>query len=520
MATKEERHVSAFNLAIVLALCLGSLTYGYSFSITSTTIGQPSWYKYFDLSSDPTSDRYAYTNSIIGGINGAFSGGGFFGALVGGWSCDGLGRKRTLMFATPIAILAGGLQAGARNLAMFLVGRVLGGFAAGVLMVLIPMFQSEIAPPASRGFLVSQHGVVLVGGYAIAAWIGYASYFSSNDSFQWRFPLSVQVLWPLIMLCLTPFLPESPRWLLMRGRSDEAWAIVERLHDSKKDTSRISFAREEFYVMKNQVAADLELTNEATWSRMFRSPSGRKRLFCAFMTMFGTESTCILVVYNYSVILYQGLGLSNTVSLLLAAVYVTIATCGNYISSLLMDRVGRVKLIIIGMTGCMVCLILLAALTATYGGTTNKAGLHAGVFFFFFFVAFYGCCLDATTYVYCSEIFPNHLRAKGMAWSLAVLFLSTVAYLIPAATAFATIGWKYYLVFIILTAINIPIIWFTFPETKGLALEEISEKFGDKIALHLTHLTAEQREELDRAIESEKMQGAVHAEQADQTESA
>ena len=173
----------------------------------------------------------------------------------------------------------------------------------------------------------------------------------------------------------------------MKGRSDEAWSVVERLHDSKKDTSRISFAREEFFVMKNQVAADLELASEATWSRMFRLPSSRKRLFCAFMTMFGSESTCILVVYNYSVILYEGLGLSNTMSLLLAAVYVTIATCGNYVSSLLMDRVGRVRLLVIGMMGCMICLILLAALSATYGETTNKSGLDAGVFFFFFFVA-------------------------------------------------------------------------------------------------------------------------------------
>lgn len=161
-------------------------------------------------------------------------------------------------------------------------------------MVLIPMFQSEIAPPASRGFLVAQHGVVLVGGYAIAAWIGYACYFASNEGFQWRFPLAVQVLWPLILLILTPILPESPRWLLMRGRSDEAWKIIEKLHDSKNNSSAISFAREEFYVMKNQVEADLELAKQATWMSMFRSPSDRKRLFCAFMTMFGSESTCIL----------------------------------------------------------------------------------------------------------------------------------------------------------------------------------------------------------------------------------
>lgn len=92
-----------------------------------------------------------------------------------------------------------------------------------------------------------------------------------------------------------------------------------------------------------------------------------------------------------------------------------------------------------------------------------------------------------------------------MSWSLAVLFLSTLAYLIPAATAFATIAWKYYLIFICLSAVNIPIIWYTFPETKGLALEEIGEKFGDPVALHLTHLTAEQRADLDSAIEAEKM---------------
>lgn len=121
----------AYPIQIVLALCLGSLTYGYTFSIVSTTLGQPSWFEYFDLTQDTTAPRYDYTNSIIGAMNGCFSVGGLFGAIFNGWACDYLGRRKTLLVATPIAILGGALQGGAAHIAMFLVGRVLGGFAVG-----------------------------------------------------------------------------------------------------------------------------------------------------------------------------------------------------------------------------------------------------------------------------------------------------------------------------------------------------------------------------------------------------
>lgn len=114
----------------------------------------------------------------------------------------------------------------------------------------------------------------------------------------------------------------------------------------------------------------------------------------------------------------------------------------------------------------------------------------------------YGCCVDATSFVYVAEIFPTRIRSKGMAFAISVLFTSTIAYLIPAPTAFARIGWKYYLPFIILTAITTPLAYFYLPETNGLSLEEINEKFGDEVVVHITHITEADHQELRMEMET------------------
>ena len=98
-----------------------------------------------------------------------------------------------------------------------------------------------------------------------------------------------------------------------------------------------------------------------------------------------------------------------------------------------------------------------------------------------------------------------------MGFGISILFLTVIAYLEAAPTAFAQVGWKYYLLFIVLTSINVPLVWWIFPETKGLTLEEIGEKFGDEVAVHITGLTDEQRAELDERIVLEKAAGAATA---------
>jgi len=126
---------------------------------------------------------------------------------------------------------------------------------------------------------------------------------------------------------------------------------------------------------------------------------------------------------------------------------------------------------------------------AQFAGTPNNAGLGMGVFFSFCFITFYSGGIDVVGYVYCSEIFPTHIRCQGVAWSLVGTFLSTLVYVEAAPTALAKIKWGYYIIFVGLTAINIVILYVWCPETKGLSLEEINGKFGDEVIVHFTDAT-------------------------------
>ncbi|KAH7910574.1 general substrate transporter [Hygrophoropsis aurantiaca] len=478
-------HYSAYNIRIILVLTLGSLTYGYAFSVITNTLGQPGFLSYFNLDSNAS-----YANQIEGAVNGIFSAGGTFGALTVGYMCDIYGRKITMNTAAIISLVGGALQAGSINTAMFLVARFITGWGIGMMVVLIPIYQAEISPPSSRGLLVGQHGAWIVLGYAIASWVGVGTYYSSNLSFQWRFPLALQCASPLALICCSPWVPESPRWLLMQGRQEESWGIVSRLHvdiDGTGSEMKSSYAQKEFHQMIKQVEMDSKAWAAGGGARqIFTKPSYRKRMLMGFFTQYSAQATGAMVVNNYIVNLYKGLGITGGMVLILGALYVTVATAANFLASVLMDHVGRVRLLIIGLTGCMLSLSFECAMEAQFAGTSNRTGNAFGVFFIFTFIFFYAGGIDATSYVYCSEIFPTHIRSQGMAFSMIGTFLSTVVFLEAGPTALAHIRWNYYIMFIGLTVVDIAVMWYYFPETKGLSLEEINAKFNDEVAVHFS----------------------------------
>lgn len=500
---KSGTQTSTYNKLVTIFVAIGSLTYGYCASIISSTIGQPGWYSYFDLPAEGEPGYASITTPVVSTANGVFSAGGAVGTLFIMWSCDFFGRKVNIQLGAFFSMFGGALQGGANSLEMFQAGRFVCGLGIGILVTVCPMYLSEMSCASRRGWLVGHHAIFLVFGYMLAGWVGYACYFADESlgSFAWRFPLCLQCLPPLVLLLGSPWLPRSPRWLISKGKYDEARSVLEKLRQSPDDPSNL-VAKNEFVQTTEQINLEARKLAEFgnVWNAVLKKKSYRKRMIIGFLTQWGAEFGGPLIINNYAVILYTSLGMTGHMPLLLSALWLTTAgVIYNPLGSWLHDKVNsRRGMYITGFVGIVVCTSGLAAMTAEYGGTSNKVGNGFGVFFIFLYLAFQGTCCDTTMYLYVSEIFPTEIRPIGMGFSLFGQFAATIILLQVAPMGFNNAGWKFYLLIICWSAVFIPVIYFFFPETAQLTLEEIAKQFGEEVAVHLTGATDEEKAQIAR----------------------
>jgi MFS family permease len=168
------------------------------------------------------------------------------------------------------------------------------GLGIGTLVACIPMYQAEVSTPESRGFMVSMHGVMFAMGYTLSAWIGFGMYFitagGSKSSFPWRFPIAFQMVPALLLLAGSPWLPFSPRWLMMQGRHEEAHEVLIKLHKDKNDPHD-SVARKEFYQMKKQVELDRQIKDNTSRFELFKTAPNRRRALVGFLLMWNNQFT-------------------------------------------------------------------------------------------------------------------------------------------------------------------------------------------------------------------------------------
>ncbi|KIW78380.1 hypothetical protein Z517_08215 [Fonsecaea pedrosoi CBS 271.37] len=470
--------VSAFQIGLILAVSLGSLTYGYCSSIISTTLGQPSFLSYMGL------DTASNATQLEGATNALFQVGGLFGSISSLWIPDKIGRRWALFIGGTFSLVGGALQTGSVDVAMFIVARFITGIGVGALVGLVPLYQSEVSPTNLRGFLVGLHGVMICVGYTSASWIGVGFYFVHGGN-QWRGPLGFQMCWPLGLMIALPFVPESPRWLLAKGRKDDAFKAFRTVHDSGvkvKDGQHEIAVREEFRLLAAQTAQ--EMKDDVPLSAFFTRPNLFKRCVIGFGVMFAAQGTFTLVINNYGPILYKGLGFSTVDQLLIQAGWISVCPGGNVINALIVDKIGRTRLLMFGFAGTVTALVGACATVVVYNNHgQSRSVAAAAVFFLFWHIACFCVSVDATSYIYASELFPTPLRARGIGISISGLFIATIIFLQAAPTAFAHINGYYYLVGTFVTIFFFFVAWFYWPETKGRSLEDIAEIFGDNITL-------------------------------------
>ncbi|OTB02627.1 hypothetical protein M426DRAFT_322546 [Hypoxylon sp. CI-4A] len=472
-------------IQVCVTASLGGFLYGFSANSMSGTLAQTSFIAQFLTTPDAT--------SRMDGLLAVFLGGAFVGAIVQAPISNKWGRKKANLSAASIAVIAGVMQSASYHFPMLMVARILCGIGAGMVLANSPVYMSEVAPPHTRGLLVGLQGIGIVSAYILCSLCALVFSFVQNPV-QWRLTFIVLTVAAAGFAISLIFLPESPRWLMENGREEQAKIELERLHRTKSDPSG-ALARAEAIQIKAQVEAEKNLPKGYIY--IFKTPALRKRAYCSILLWVMGQGTGITAIANLIPVLMGGLGFDSTLQLGLGLVWTVGLLFGCIVNVAYVDKVGRVRLLVIGGFTNATILAIMTALVKYYLNTTYKPGINALVALYFIFGFAFTATIECTAYVYGSEIWPTHLRSEGSTIAYGSFFANALAYSAPINLALANIGWKYYLVFVAVTVVSTIVLAFYFPETKNLTLEEINAKFGDDVAIGLDDAIATEVQTVD-----------------------
>ncbi|PPR00886.1 hypothetical protein CVT24_000371 [Panaeolus cyanescens] len=426
--------------------------------------------------------RFGTDAAITGAVVSTFNGGCFIGSAFGGWANDKYGRKRSIQIACMVALWGCAMQCGASNVATLLVGRIIAGMAIGLLSMTVPLYNTEVAPPKIRGFLVGLNQQMLGIGFIVANWVGYGSSFIDSDV-SWRLPLGLQLVPAGLLLIGIQWLPFSPRWLLEVGRDDEAREVVYKLHGNDRES-----AEKEFSEMYSVIKAEISVKSRRLSDLWATRPMAKRTLVAVGVQVF-CQFTGINVINYYGPRMYNSLGIVGQKALLVQGIYGAVGPIANlFFIIFILDRVGRKKPLMFGAGSFVVLFSILAAILATNptdSENVNHAAQRAGIAIIFMTSIFFSLSFGPVSWVLASEVFPTSTRALGTSvatcsnWAFNTL-LSQVS-----PIGIEAVQWKFYFLFVCLNFVDLIAIVLFFPETKGKTLEEMNAVFGDDV--HVIH---------------------------------
>lgn len=264
---------------------------------------------------------------------------------------------------------------------MFLVGRIIAGFAIGLVYAVSSIYNAEIASPKIRGVTVGLQTQLISIGYASSNWIGVFGSFAKGNA-SWRIPLGLQCLPAIILIIGLFWLPESPRWMIQHGHYEEARQIIEKLHQDI-DTDA-SFCEREFEQMKQQIDYEREITIKS-WTYLFTKPSNRRRLLLGIGLQVFLQTTGVNVVNYYQTNLFAGVGITGRNVLWVSAGYGMMGVIANTICLTYIDKVGRKKPLAYTSCALVIDMILLMVFSKYFAASNNKVGQGFTIAWIFIF---------------------------------------------------------------------------------------------------------------------------------------
>ena len=381
------------------------------------------------------------------------------GALFGGYPSNALGRKKTLFWIGVLYLISAVGSAIAIDWYTFLFFRFIGGLGVGASSVAAPIYISEIAPAKDRGRMVAMFQFNIVLGILIAYLSNYLLQGGGEDS--WRWMLGVEGVPAIIFVVLVLMVPRSPRWLVVKkGAIDEARAVLQQLDPAT--------AEAELQAIIRTKESDLnQVSTGGLFSKKYSFPVMLAVVFAVFNQVSGINA----IIY-YAPRIFEMAGLGRDSALLSTAGIGVVNLLFTMLALSIIDRFGRRKLMLVGSFG----LIFTLAMVAHFFYTESTNGMLVAIYLFIY-IAFFAFSQGAVIWVFISEIFPNKVRASGMAlgsfthWIMAAIIAFTFPYVAETLG-----GGNTFLIFTIMMVLQLLFVWKVMPETKGVSLEELGQK--------------------------------------------
>ncbi|SNX83234.1 probable sugar transporter [Melanopsichium pennsylvanicum] len=461
------------NWAIGFAASAGFLLFGYDQGVLGSLYTLPSWNSQFP--SINTSGKDATSNAAVlqGLVTGVYELGCFVGAISMLYLGNLLGRRANIWIGSIIMAIGTIGCTASYSLAQLFVFRVILGIGNGMHTATIPVWQSECSPPHKRGMLIMVEGAMITGGIAMAYWIDFGCFFLDPSSAAWRLPIALQLIL-ILPTFVTIYLPESPRWLVLKGREEDARQVVAALDNIPVDDPMVGKKLRE-------IAASLEAAKTTKISDIFTNGPERNfhRTVLGFISqMFQQISGINLITYYIGKTLQEQLGFSDINSRILAAANGTEYFIASWAAVFFIEKMGRRPLMLGGAAGQCVCMIILAIMDAPSVKNSGTAPGVVSVVFYFLFNTSFAWGWLGMTWLYPAEITPLAIRAQANGISTSANWLFNFMVVMVTPVMFQNITYNTYTTFAVLNFVILIVTYFIFPETAGRSLEEMSAIFS------------------------------------------
>ncbi|KEY80861.1 sugar transporter [Aspergillus fumigatus] len=479
-------------MAILITCQIAFVLFGYNQGVFSGIINNED---FLNIVNHPRAGMLGFLVSI-------YNLGCFFGTFIAFMTTDRLGFQKSMWFSMVYVVVGGTVQTCSYSLTQLLISRFVNGIGTGIMSTLVPVYQAELCEARKRGKLVCSLPLAVGVGIVLAYWFDYGMTYVTG-SISWRLPIACQEIFAVLVVILVAGsngcdrLPESPRWLYRKGRNEEALQVLCEVYDRAPDHPKV-LAESEGILQ----ALELESARgEYRWSQIFLKrddlQTGRRVLMAYGLQFINQMGGTNIIVVSDPHARLQAVRTDKKPVLRYNRIYLDIfvhktqqinhIALGSLYPTLYADRLGRRNPMMWGSFGLGSCMLMLAILFSFEGTSQAKPTATAAVAFFFLFMLIFGASTNCIPWPYGPELLPLHARTKGQSIGVSANWLWNFFVAMITPILLEKLRWKTYLIFMCLNFSFIPLIYFFYPETANLTLEEIDGLFlRDSLKAHHT----------------------------------